>query len=91
MMGLSRQEAKNKAAAYGAQTQSRIGASTTMVVIGDGIRAEDLVDVEKDPRLQQRKMRDVIQRRKQGQNIVLVTEPEFLLMLNENWPHASVV
>ena len=91
MMGLSRQEAKNKAAAHGAQTQSRIGASTTMVVIGDGIRAEDLINVETDPRLQQRKMRDVIQRRKQGQNIVLVTEPEFLLMLNENWPHASVV
>lgn len=91
MMGFSRQEAKNKAAAHGAHTQSRIGASTTMIVIGDGIRPEDLTDVEHNPRLQQRKMRAVVQRRKQGQNIVLVTEPEFLHMLNENWPHASVV
>jgi len=91
MMGIPRQEAKNKAAAYGAHTQSRIGATTTMVVIGDGLRPEDLTDIENDPRLQQRKMRDVVQRRKQGQNIVLVTEPEFLHMLNENWPHATLI
>lgn len=91
MMGISRQDAKNKAAAHGAHTQSRIGATTTMVIIGDGIRPEDLTDVEHDPRLQQRKMRDVVQRRKQGQNIVLVTEPEFLHMLNENWPHLTVM
>ncbi|HEY4558640.1 MAG TPA: DNA polymerase III subunit epsilon, partial [Enteractinococcus sp.] len=89
--GIPRQEAKNKAAAYGAHTQSRIGATTTMVVIGDGLRPEDLTDIENDPRLQQRKMRDVVQRRKQGQNIVLVTEPEFLHMLNENWPHATLI
>ena len=91
MMGLSRQDAKNKAAAHGAHTQSRISAATTLVIIGDGIRPEDLVDIAGHPRLQQRKMRDVLQRRQQGQDIVLVTEPEFLHMLNENWPHASVV
>ena len=91
MLGLSRQDAKNKAAAHGAHTQSKIVASTTMVVIGDGIRPEDLVDIEHHPRLQQRKMREVVQRRAQGQDITLVTEPEFLHMLNINWPHASVV
>jgi DNA polymerase-3 subunit epsilon len=91
MMGLSRQDAKNKAAAHGAHTQSRIGASTTMLVIGDGIRPEELDDIEHHPRLQQRKMRDVVERRRQGQNIVLVTEPEFLSMLNENWPHATLL
>lgn len=91
LLGISRQDAKNKAAAHGAHTQSRIGATTTMVIIGDGIRAEELTNVENDPRLQQRKMRDVVQRRQQGQNIVLVTEPEFLHMLNENWPHATAM
>ena len=91
MLGLSRQDAKNKAAAHGAHTQSKIVASTTMVVIGDGIRPEDLTDIEHNPKLQQRKMRDVVQRRQKGQDIVLVTEPEFLHMLNINWPHASVV
>lgn len=91
LLGIPRQEAKDKAAAHGAHTQSRIGATTTMVVIGDGIRAEELTDVAQHPRLQQRKMRDVIARRAQGQDIVLVTEPEFLHMLNENWPHATAV
>ncbi len=91
MLGLPRQEAKNQAATYGAHTQSRIGATTTMVVIGDGIRPEELTDITHNPRLQQRKMRDVVVRRAQGQDIVLVTEPEFLSMLNENWPHATAI
>ena len=91
MLGIPRQEAKNQAAAYGAHTQSRINATTTMVVIGDGIRPEELTDVGNHPRLQQRKMRDVVSRRAQGQDIVLVTEPEFLAMLNENWPHATAI
>lgn len=91
MLGIPRQEAKNKAAAYGAHTHSRIGASTTMVIIGDGMRPEDLLDFKNDPRLQQRKMQEVVRRRELGQDIVLVTEPEFLGMLNENWPHATLV
>lgn len=91
MLGLSRQEAKNKAASYGAHTQSRIGATTTMVIVGDGIRPADLTHFENDPRLQQRKMQEVARRRRQGQDIVLVTEPEFLHMLNENWPHATTM
>lgn len=91
MLGMSRQDAKNKAAAYGAHTHSRIGASTTMVIIGDGMRPEDLMNFEKDPRLQQRKMQEVVRRRALGQDIVLVTEPEFLGMLNENWPHATLI
>lgn len=91
LLGLSRQEAKNKAAEHGAQTHSRIGATTTMVIVGDGIRPEELANFEHNPRLQQRKMQDVVRRREQGQDIVLVTEPEFLGMLNENWPHATVL
>lgn len=89
MLGIPRQEAKHLAATHGARTQSRIGALTSMVVIGDGIRAEELTDVAHHPRLQQRKMRDVVTRRANGQNIVLVTEPEFLHMLNTNWPHTT--
>lgn len=91
MLGISRQQAKQQAAAHGASTQSRINATTTMVIIGDGIRPEELTDVGNHPRLQQRKMRDVVERRAQGQDIVLVTEPEFLAMLNENWPHATAI
>lgn len=91
MLGISRQEAKNKAAEHGAISQSRIGATTSMVVVGDGIRAEELTDFEHNPRLQQRKMQEVVRRRAQGQDIVLVTEPEFLGMLNENWPHATAM
>lgn len=91
MLGISRQDAKNKAAAHGAHTHSRIGAGTTMVVVGDGIRPEELMAFENNPRLQQRKMQEVLRRREQGQDIVLVTEPEFLGMLNENWPHATAI
>lgn len=91
MLGISRQDAKNKAAEHGAHTQSRIGANTTMVIVGDGMRPEDLNDFTNHPRLQQRKMQEVARRRAQGQNIVLVTEPEFLGTLNENWPHATAM
>lgn len=91
MLGMSRQEAKNKAAEHGARTQSRIGSTTTMVIIGDGIRPEELTDFENHPRLQQRKMRDVVERRAKGQHLVLVTEAEFLHSLNENWHHRSLV
>ena len=91
LLGISRQEAKHKAAAYGAHTQSRIGAMTSMVIIGDGTRPEELANFEHNPRLQQRKMQEVVRRREQGQDIVLVTEPEFLGMLNENWPHATAM
>ena len=91
MLGISRQQAKNQAAAHGASTQSRVNAKTTMVIIGDGIRPEELTDVDNHPRLQQRKIRDVVARRAAGQDIMLVTEPEFLHMLNENWPHATAI
>lgn len=91
MLGMARQDAKNKAAAYGAQTQSRIGTTTTMVIVGDGMRPEDLIGFEHQPRLQQRKMRQVVRRRELGQQIILVTEPEFLGMLNENWPAATAI
>src|SRR5699024_10628486 len=80
---------KNKAADHGAQTHSRIGATTNMVIVGDGIGPEELANFAHNPRLQQRKMQEVVRRREQGQDIVLVTEPEFLGMLNENWPHAT--
>src|SRR5699024_1995489 len=78
MLGISRQDAKNKAAAHGAHTHSRIEASTTMVVVGDGIRPEELIGFEHNPRLQQRKMQEVLRRRDKGQQIVLVTHTEFL-------------
>lgn len=72
----------------GGKTAVDLG-DTKNVVVGDGIRPEELIGFEHNPRLQQRKMQEVVRRRDQGQDIVLVTEPEFLGMLNENWPQAT--
>ncbi|MDO5633268.1 MAG: exonuclease domain-containing protein [Micrococcus sp.] len=91
-LGISRQEAKNRAAAQGAQTAHRVGAATTMVVIGDGFVAEDLRAAPgtiTSRAMSHRKTRDALKRRAQGQAIALVSEPEFLQMLRENWPPAS--
>lgn len=93
-LGISRQDAKNRAAAAGARTNSRITKATTMVIIGDGVGPQHLAPVNNTgatltvlhPALKHRKMRDALQRRALGQNITVVTEPEFLQMLEENWP-----
>ncbi len=104
-IGMSRQEAKDRAAALGAQPSSRVGARTTMLVIGDGFSAEDLVlaahqadgsgapargaDRVTTTALAHRKTREALRRRAGGQQIALVSEPEFLQMLGENWPAAA--
>lgn len=104
-IGMSRQEAKNRAAALGAQPSSRVGAHTTMLVIGDGFSAEDLVLAAREAdgsgapacgadrvtttALAHRKTREALRRRAGGQRIALVSEPEFLQMLGENWPVAA--
>src|SRR5699024_10153997 len=86
MLGISRQDAKNKAAARGAHTHSRIGASTTVTVVGHGIGPEELIGSQHTPRLKQRKMQELARRLDQAQHSVLVPEPEFLGILNQNWP-----
>jgi DNA polymerase III subunit epsilon len=87
-LGMPRQEAKNRAAAWGAQPASRVNAQTTMLVVGDGFRAEDL-GVTRGGAVGHRKTRDALARRAQGQHVELVSEPEFLQMLDGNWPETA--
>lgn len=89
-LGMPRQEAKNRAAAWGARTGSRVNAQTTMLVVGDGFRAEDLGTSTRGGAIGHRKTRDALARRQQGQQVELVSEPEFLQMLDGNWPDAAV-
>ena len=96
-IGMSRQSAKTRAAAHGAQTANRVGAATTMLVVGDGFeaadlhrpRAEDGAPQAVTTALAHRKTRDALRRRDRGQAIALVSEGEFLQMLDGNWPDAA--
>lgn len=104
-IGMSRQEAKDRAAALGAQPSSRVGAHTTMLVVGDGFSAEDILLTAREAdgagapargagrvtttALAHRKTRDALRRRASGQQIALVSEPEFLQMLGDNWPQGA--
>lgn len=97
-IGMSRQEAKNRAAERGASTANRVNARTTMLVVGDGFSAADLLaaaDEHSAPAAGQdrvssalghRKTREALTRRAKGQSIVLVSEGEFLQMVDGNWP-----
>ncbi|GAA1118640.1 exonuclease domain-containing protein [Citricoccus alkalitolerans] len=89
-LGMPRQEAKTRAAAWGARTGSRVNAQTTILVVGDGFRVEDLGTATRGGAIGHRKTRDALARRQQGQQVELVSEPEFLQMLDGNWPDAAV-
>lgn len=96
-IGMSRQSAKTRAARQGARTADRVGAATTMLVVGDGFEAADLERPAPEAvtpeavttALAHRKTRDALRRRERGQAIALVSEGEFLQMLDGNWPDAS--
>lgn len=88
-LGMPRQEAKNRAAAWGARPASRVNAQTSMLVVGDGFHAEDLNSAVRGGATRHRKTRDALARRQQGQHVELVSEPEFLQMLDDNWPAAA--
>lgn len=88
-LGMSRQDAKNRAAECGAQPSSRINGQTTMLVVGDGFRPADLATGARGGALGHRKTRDALTRRRNGQHVELVSEPEFLQMLDGNWPETA--
>ncbi|MFC7402719.1 exonuclease domain-containing protein [Citricoccus sp. GCM10030269] len=88
-LGIPRQEAKNRAAACGAKPASRVNGQTSMLVIGDGFRAEDLASGTRGGATGHRKAQDALARRSQGQHVELVSEPEFLQMLDGNWPERA--
>ncbi|MCO1338175.1 exonuclease [Kocuria polaris] len=80
-LGISRQDAKNRAADAGASTASRVTRKTTVLVVGDGFVASDLTS----GRLTS-KARDVLKKRENGQRIEVVAEGEFLQMVGGAWP-----
>jgi DNA polymerase-3 subunit epsilon len=83
-LGLSRQAAKDKAAACGAQPASGVTAKTTVLVVGDGFSAADL----KSGRLTAKAKR-VLQLNERGQRIEVLSEGEFLQMVGGAWPARS--
>lgn len=85
-LGMPRQQAKVRAAACGARPASRVGAATTLLVVGDGFRSEDLARPTVGGAVLHRKTRDALSRRANGQRVELISEPEFLQMLDGNWP-----
>ncbi len=88
-LGMSRQHAKDRAAECGAQPASRINGQTTMLVVGDGFQSADLASGARGGALGHRKTRDALERRQRGQHVELVSEPEFLQMLDGNWPETA--
>lgn len=102
-IGMSRQDAKRRAAAHGARTANRVTAQTTVLVVGDGFSAADLAAVGDGPwdgeargpaavpvssALGHRKTRDALARRARGQRLALVSEGEFLRMVDGDRPAA---
>ncbi|MEE1620819.1 exonuclease domain-containing protein [Zafaria sp. Z1313] len=80
-LGISRPEAKNRAAQAGATTASRVTRSTSVLVVGDGFTAADL----RGGRLTS-KARHVLRLQEAGQRIEVLSEGEFLQMVGGSWP-----
>ncbi|MET1036574.1 MAG: exonuclease domain-containing protein [Arthrobacter sp.] len=83
-LGISRQEAKNRAAAVGAATASRVTRKTSVLVVGDGFTASDL----RGGRLTS-KAKHVLRLRDNGASIEVLAEGEFLQMVGGIWPAGS--
>ena len=83
-LGLSRQEAKNRAAELGARPASNVTRKTTVLVVGDGFVASDL----KSGRVTA-KAHKVLQLHGKGQQIEVLSEGEFLQMIGGRWPAHS--
>jgi len=80
-LGLSRPEAKVRAAGVGARTADRVTRATTVLVVGDGFVPEDLTS----GRLT-RKARHAMALREQGRRIEILSEAEFLQAVGGSWP-----
>lgn len=84
-LGMSRPEAKQRAAELGAQPASRVTRGTTVLVVGDGFVADDLVSGRVTAKAS--RVMDLHQR---GQQIEVLSEAEFLQMTGGRWPAAAV-
>lgn len=83
-LGISRQDAKDRAAEMGAQTASRVTRATTVLVAGDGFVPADL----RNGRLTG-KAKKVIRMRETGLPVSVLSEGEFLQMVGGAWPGAG--
>ncbi|GAB4099701.1 exonuclease domain-containing protein [Sinomonas halotolerans] len=83
-LGIPRTEAKARAAALGAQPASSVTRATTVLVVGDGFVAADLVSGRVTA-----KARRVLELRERGQPVEVLSEGEFLQMLGGEWPAKS--
>lgn len=84
-LGMSRSEAKSRAAQLGAQPASSVTRATTVLVVGDGFVAADLMSGRVTT-----KARRAMALRERGQRVEVLSEGEFLQMLGGHWPAASV-
>jgi DNA polymerase-3 subunit epsilon len=76
-LGIPRPEAKTRSAELGARPESRVTARTTVLVVGDGFVAADL----RSGRLTG-KARRVLELHERGQRIEVLSEGEFLQMVD---------
>ncbi|WP_369044787.1 exonuclease domain-containing protein [Sinomonas sp. P10A9] len=83
-LGITRSEAKVRAAEVGAQPASSVTRATTVLVVGDGFVAADLASGRVTT-----KARKALQLRERGQRVEVLSEGEFLQMLGGHWPAAS--
>lgn len=80
-LGISRPQAKQRAAVLGARPASTVTRKTTVLVVGDGFVASDL----RSGRVTG-KARRVMELHDRGQNIEVLSEAEFLQMTGGRWP-----
>lgn len=84
-LGMPRPEAKQRAAQLGAQPASRVTRSTTVLVVGDGFVADDLVSGRVTAKASR-----VMELHQRGQQIEVLSEAEFLQMTGGRWPAAAL-
>jgi DNA polymerase-3 subunit epsilon len=87
-LGMSRAEAKSRAADHGAQPASSVTRATTLLVVGDGFVAADLRAGGGTGRVTS-KARRALELRSAGYRVEVLSEGEFLQMLGGVWPALS--
>ena len=80
-LGISRPEAKRRAADVGACCASRVTRATTVLVVGDGFVPGDLHSTRHTT-----KVRHALGLRGKGQEVSLLSEGEFLQLVGGLWP-----
>ncbi|WP_261623687.1 exonuclease domain-containing protein [Nesterenkonia marinintestina] len=82
-LAVPRPRAKQLCASRGARTASRVTAGTTVIVIGDGLTADDIEHRGPNPPPGSRKVTEALRRRSAGQPIRVMDEETFDAVLND--------